>query len=212
MHDPVMIIRLANSLKDLMGVCKHSSEMNHNEESFVLESRMATSLSFEEKEEVYGLFELNMRTYYEKTWGLKKEQKMNELFHPTSRLFCVYAAPTTDDGKEEEMSKKGQLVAYTIFRFEWDDEEEPEYPVLYCYELQIQSAYQGRGFGRKLMDILKVTADKLKMHKVMLTCFTCNETAMTFYKRIGYRVDENSPSKWGSVTTDYEIMSISCNS
>ena len=90
---------------------------------------------------------------------LKKEDKMNELFHPAARLFCVHAAPST--GEEEDVKKsKGPIVAFTLFRFEWDDEEEPEYPVLYCYELQIRSTFQGRGLGRKLMDVLKVTATK----------------------------------------------------
>ena len=60
-------------------------------------------------------------------------------------------------------SPRAPIVAFALFRFEWDDEEEPEYPVLYCYELQIRSTFQGRGLGRNLMDVLKVTAAKLKM-------------------------------------------------
>ncbi len=207
MNDPVMIIRLANSLTDLMGVCEHDSVISTNakEERFSLESRKANSLSFEEKEEVYALFEENMKSFYMQTWGLKKEDKMNELFHPAARLFCVHAAPST--GEEEDVKKsKGPIVAFTLFRFEWDDEEEPEYPVLYCYELQIRSTFQGRGLGRKLMDVLKVTATKLKLQKVLLTCFTCNEAAMAFYKSIGFDIDEYSPSKSG-FPQDYEILS-----
>ena len=47
------------------------------------------------------------------------------------------------------------------------------------------------------MDVLKVTAAKLKMEKVQLTCFLCNEAAMGFYKSIGFEIDEYSPSKSG---------------
>ncbi len=208
MHDPVMIIRLANSLTDLMSVCKHDSSIIIKQESFVMSSRMAASLSFEEKEEVYALFEENMKSFYEKTWGLKKEEKMNELFHPAARLFCVHAAPHDGDGEGEAETPRGPIVAFALFRFEWDDEEEPEYPVLYCYELQIRSTFQGRGLGRKLMDVLKVTATKLKMEKVQLTCFTCNEAAMAFYKSIGFEIDEYSPSKAG-FPQEYEILSLS---
>ena len=140
MHDPVMIMRLANSFKDLMSICKHDTIINIKQEAFVLSSRIASSLSFEEKEEVYTLFEENMKSYYEQTWGLKKEEKMNELFHPASRLFCVHAAQPNGEGAGE--SPRAPIVAFALFRFEWDDEEEPEYPVLYCYELQIRSTFQ----------------------------------------------------------------------
>ena len=29
------------------------------------------------------------------------------------------------------------IVAYTHFQTVWDDEDEPHYPVLYCFELQV---------------------------------------------------------------------------
>ena len=72
MHDPVMIMRLANSFTDLLSICKHDTIINIKQEAFVLSSRIASSLSFEEKEEVCTLFEENMKSYYEQTWGLKK--------------------------------------------------------------------------------------------------------------------------------------------
>ena len=30
-----------------------------------------------------------------------------------------------------------KVAAFTMFRFEWDDEDEPEYPVLFLYEFQV---------------------------------------------------------------------------
>ena len=100
-----------------------------------------------------------MSQYYPKTWGLKKDEKMNEMFHWSSRLFCLYKPSDATNGKFEiqygrkrrykqnnERAGAGSLAAFTIFRFEWDDDEEPEYPVLYCYELQAHSAFQGRAW------------------------------------------------------------------
>ena len=205
-NDPVLVLRMANSITNLMGVCKFDEEFvassggaGPGEERFEVRGRMASDLSCEEKEEVYRIFEENMSYYYSKTWGLKKDEKMNELFHPTSRLFCLYT-------KSPESPNSGSLAAFTIFRFEWDDDEEPEYPVLYCYELQIQSSFQGKGLGKKLMEILAATAKKFKLEKVMLTCFNINEAAMSFYKAVGYVLDNNSPTKCG-FPSDYEILS-----
>jgi GNAT superfamily N-acetyltransferase len=220
--DPVMVMRLANSIKNLMGVCKLDEEYTSEKtgDKFELESKMTGELSYEEKEEIYKLFEVNMREYYEKTWGLKREEKMNELFHPMSRIFCMYSkddttSETTADSDagaaaassgNAKVGSRRTLAAYTIFRFEWDDEEEPEYPVLYCYELQTQPTYQGRGLGKRLMEVLSNTCSKLKLNKVMLTCFNINESALAFYKAIGFKVDDNSPSKCG-FPSDYEILS-----
>lgn len=217
MHDPVLILRLANSFEDLVGVAKLAEEYETSKdgtERFQLKSMMASKLTYAEKEEIYSIFEKNMAEYYHKTWGLKKDEKMNELFHPTSRVFALYRKTEEiegDDGQgvasgAESGASAGSLAAYTIFRFEWDDEEEPEYPVLYCYELQIQPSFQGRGLGKKLMEVLNETAKKLKMIKVMLTCFNINETAMNFYKAIGFDLDHNSPTKCG-FPADYEILS-----
>ncbi len=41
----------------------------------------------------------------------------------------------------------------------------------------------------------------------MLTCFKSNIDALGFYKKIGFDIDETSPSKFGDSTVDYEIMS-----
>lgn len=41
----------------------------------------------------------------------------------------------------------------------------------------------------------------------MLTCFKENTAAMTFYQKLGFDIDENSPSV-GGIDVDYEILSI----
>lgn len=36
----------------------------------------------------------------------------------------------------------GEVAAFVHFQFVWDDEDEPEFPVLYCFELHVSIAYQ----------------------------------------------------------------------
>jgi ribosomal protein S18 acetylase RimI-like enzyme len=88
-----------------------------------------------------------------------------------------------------------------------DDEDEPEYPVLYCYELQISHSYQGKGIGKHIMELLNQFQKSCQMKKVMLTCFKINSSAMNFYLKNGFYIDEYSPSKFGDIHCHYEILS-----
>ena len=94
-----------------------------------------------------------------------------------------------------------------MFRFEWDDEEEPEHPVLFCHEFQVEPRYWRKGLGRRLMQLLTETARSLRMWKTMLTVFKRNLPAMHFYLSIGFNVDANSPSSCGFNSECYEILS-----
>ena len=44
------------------------------------------------------------------------------------------------------------------------------------------------------MKLLERVAKEFEMDWVMLTVFKQNQAAMSFYKRIGYKVDETSPN------------------
>jgi GNAT superfamily N-acetyltransferase len=94
-----------------------------------------------------------------------------------------------------------------MFRFEWDDEEEPEHPVLFCHEFQVEPRYWRKGLGRRLMQLVTETARSLRMWKTMLTVFKRNLPAMHFYLSIGFNVDANSPSSCGYNSECYEILS-----
>jgi len=261
-NDPEMIIRLANSLKDLPSVCKldpilscpvgarqqESPEYEHEKGSseaaqaegparppqqvrqFDVRGCGTNDLSGVEREELFSMFEVSMKEQYLKNWGWSPTEKRNELFHPMSRFLCLYEREEEEGGEansdtavEKEAAETAaagdapatvfktastapsrKCVAYTMFRFEWDDEEEPEYPVCYCYELQVSPSVQGCGIGTHLMKCLVKMADKLHLWKVLLTCFVSNEGAMKFYKsaEVGFGTDVNSPHK-----ADYEILS-----
>ena len=48
--------------------------------------------------------------------------------------FLVMKVPDTSGGQE--------VVAFSHFQFVWDDEDEPEHPVLYCFELHVSEQHQ----------------------------------------------------------------------
>lgn len=84
--------------------------------------------------------------------------------------------------------------------------------VLYCYEIHIQPSLQGRGVGRQLMNLYEETARRIGLEKTMLTVFRANESALAFYERLGYEIDEYSPGprrlRNGTVKEpDYLILS-----
>ncbi len=106
-----------------------------------------------------------------------------------------------------DANNSDEIVAFVMFRFEWDDEEEPEHLVLFCYELQVSSTCHKRGLGKNMMKMLQTIAEKCRFWKTMLTCFKINDDAMRFYRRIGFDVDVNSPSRCGHADEPYEILS-----
>jgi len=230
MADPVMQIRFANSIKDISAVCKLNTllcstkkqalDADSNPDTFDVRYVTTNELDMADRERIFAIFEANMKDHYMATWGWNPVEKRNEIFHPMSRFLLVH--PHEDqpgvqavDGAAESVcgvfpapavQRRIPILGYTVFRFEWDDEEEPEYPVLYCYELQVSTAVQGHGIGRQLMSLLVQIADKLKLWKVLLTCFTVNIAALKFYRDIGFDSDVNSPIAQG-FAADYEILS-----
>ena len=216
-----MVIRLGNSIKDLMGVCKLSPTLVGDSRSFDIRACVVANLTPLEKEEMFNLFEINMKQQYLQNWGWNPLEKRNEMFHPMNRFLCVYESTEEmkGEGGEDGVVDKTifelkqipyserKLVAYTMFRFDWDDEEEPEHPVLYCYELQVCSTFQGDRIGRILMEQLINISEKLKLWKVLLTCFVSNSGALKFYRSIGFDSDVNSPIAQGMTNCDYEILS-----
>lgn len=101
-----------------------------------------SSLPFQQQEEVYSIAETNMKDIYNNFgWGWQPVEKRNEFFHPLSRVYILVDQSSS------------QIIGFGIFRFEYDDEEEPEFIVLYIYELQIREPFQRMGYGAKVGDL-----------------------------------------------------------
>jgi len=202
-----------------------------------LEYLPSVDLSDFQLQQCMELFETNMGLYYKQSsWGLDLTEKADELRHKKARFLLVFAdntAAADDNGEHDgrtadsdgisdlvEGSQKEntngvernddgkKLAAFVHFRFCFDDEDDPEYAVLYTYEIQVNERYQRLGLGRQLASLLEDIARGAELQKCMLTCFKTNRTAMKFYtERLGYEIDESSPSRHGDRTAEYEILS-----
>jgi len=126
-----------------------------------------SQLSSNEKEEIFNLLQVNMKDLYEQTWGWNKDEKWKDVFHPESRLIVVSVSPISSEefGTTEPSVKT--ISAFVAFRFTWDDEDEPEYPVVYVYELQIAATHHRLGIGQKLMRHCGDIARHWKMQKLV---------------------------------------------
>lgn len=150
------------------------------------------------------LFERNMGNYYKKSsWGLNLKEKKKELRHPDARFLIL----AQEDGENLHESSDN-VMAFSHFRFEVNDDNYPTEEVMYVYELQVNQLIRGRGVGKKFMTIMELLAMKSKMRKVVLTVFKNNTQAMHFYRiRMKYGIDDFSPSNYVNDDADYEILS-----
>lgn len=73
----------------------------------------------------------------------------------------------------------------------------------FSYELQIEDGYKNKGLGEHFMKTLEKLAKIWRMDRVVLTLLVNNEGAVRFYKRLGYTLDDTSPTE----ETGYDILS-----
>jgi N-alpha-acetyltransferase 40 len=116
----------------------------------------------------------NMRTYYDNAgdaeWKWDDEKKNSELRN-SKNIFVLLTDPS------------GALIGFCVFRFLVDN----TVPVVYVWELQLEAAAQGKGWGRVLMTAVEsFMKEKTGVRKVMLTVLVGNTAAVAFYRKLGY--------------------------
>ena len=62
----------------------------------------------------------------------------------------------------------GKVIAFLMFQFTWDDEDEPEYPVVYVYELQVNADYRRHKIGKTLMRVCRDIGQHWRMEKLVI--------------------------------------------
>lgn len=146
----------------------------------------AEHLSDGDKAWVFRLCKSNMQALYEGAPGMgwSDNSKKRQLSESDTSFLMVTG--TVEDGGAD-----AKPLAFCHFRFEVDGSR----PVLYCWEVQVDTTIaKRRGLGRFLMTILELLARRHGMEQIMLTVINANTDATSLYDRLGYVMDDSSPS------------------
>jgi len=118
----------------------------------------------------------------EMKWSSAKKQK--EMVLPDLRYIILMDQSTTQIGTNEPVA-----AGFISFMITYEDGHE----VVYIYEIHFAPPWQGKGLGKKLMNIVETIGRNAGVEKSMLTVFKANDRAVTWYLRQGYSEDEFSP-------------------
>ncbi|WIA28960.1 hypothetical protein OEZ86_011497 [Tetradesmus obliquus] len=187
-------LKAVNQEQDILQHFPAFLSYNKNDVAATISFSHGSNLTQQQKDALWSLFETNMKDIYtadQQKWnpGAKKR----ELFHEDARYLLASDA-------------EGQLLGYTHFRFELEDnllsDDELQLhrlgrhsSVVYCYELQLAPAMHRKGLGRRLMQMLELLALKFSMDMVLLTVQRSNSAAQAFYERLGYRQHPTCPAR-----------------
>ncbi|GMF21949.1 unnamed protein product [Phytophthora lilii] len=197
---PHPVLAAANGVADVMTDFQAFSHYTRNGANVCIRGARSRDLSAATRESVVALFESNMKALYQASdWGYDPAAKRTELFEDEARYLLVY-----DESEASSPDATSALVGFAHFRFVEDDGA----LVLYLYEVQLAPSAQRHGLGKFLMQLLLLVARKHGMELMVLTVFKSNTGAMRFYReRLGFEIDETSPSACGDNSQDYEILS-----
>ena len=177
-YDETEVLAAAKSCLNHLEECEFNREWN----GYLLKCKSVSNLTESDKGSIYKIFEDNMKKLYEANWGWKEIEKKRELFNPDSRFICVYKALKSEDSDISDTSglkvnpMDCDLIAFVMFRFEWDDEDEPEHPVLFCYEIQVNSAHHKQQIGRHVSILSSVSTIYLISCHLQLDCSSVQQS------------------------------------
>lgn len=105
---------------------------------------------------------------YGSEWPVEEKIKRREMVAGEARYIFAYEAfnanacesSTTSEverGFTNCLADRGPLVGFVHYRFVIEE----ELPVLYVYELQLESRVHGKGLGKFLMQLIELIAQKV---------------------------------------------------
>ncbi|XP_038680070.1 N-alpha-acetyltransferase 40 isoform X2 [Tripterygium wilfordii] len=211
------LIKAASSDGYPLAAFPASRHYNGNGLSVCLESGSGDKLSSPVKQYIQNLLKANMEGQYGSEWPAEEKVKRREMVAPEARYIFIYEAlsassieTSTTFESERRLTDcvgcKRPLVGFVHYRFTLEE----EVPVLYLYEIQLESRIQGKGLGEFLMQLIELIACKKRMGAVVLTVQKANLLAMNFYiSKLRYVISSISPSRVNTLTGDemtYEIL------
>ncbi|CAM6113677.1 unnamed protein product [Calypogeia fissa] len=191
--------------------------------SLLLEYGHGEKLSPSLKSYIQRLCKVNMEVPFGEEWPQEEKNKRRDMVSPEARyIFLRQSSGAQNDSKDETPAPQSQsgvgkaqglwdgegdpVVAFVQFRFVIDH----DVPVLYVYEIQLESCVQRKGLGKFLMQFIELIARKNHMKGILLTVQKKNTGAMAFYNsKLRYIIAAVSPSRWDSLAgadASYEIL------
>ena len=126
-----------------------------------------------------GLVEGTSKADYEASEiGWSRVKKREEMLLPDLKYLIL-----------ADVSDSDNVIGFMSFMVTYEDGLE----VLYVYEIHFTLGHQGRGHGKEFMAWAYDIGLKIGLEKIMLTVFRQNAHAESWYRRLGYAVDECSP-------------------
>ncbi|OJD19927.1 hypothetical protein AJ78_00121 [Emergomyces pasteurianus Ep9510] len=172
--------------------------------TYSIEIHSSSSIPKTDLESCFLLVKLTSSEMYKhSTTGWSPAKKKNEMKLLDMRYLLLVRSTSpniADDTKSEPQNTpdkkklrhepgRRELGGFLSFMVTYEDEIE----VLYCYEIHLAPELQHRGLGKILLGYYEEIGRNIGLHKVMLTVFKANESAIRFYERLGYKEDEFSP-------------------
>jgi hypothetical protein len=113
---------------------------------------------------------------YGSEWQEEEKVKRREMVDPEARYIFVHEVVnsnaddmttvlTEEDTSTSRQEDSGPLVGFVHYRFVLEE----DVPVLYVYELQLESCVQGKGLGMFLMELIELIAQKVLKYFSQLT-------------------------------------------
>lgn len=164
------------------------------------------ALSAQLEDWVFNLTKRNVAEYYDACpgWGWNDKKKRRELRDTDARYIVATALTKTAAPLEGQGSLRSLPLAFVHLRFELNDND----PVMYIYEIQVESAAQGCGLGRFMMQLAELAARRAGLTAIMLTVFKANGAANALYSKLGYTLHPDSPGIHDPLGQHgYEILS-----
>ncbi|KAJ3695945.1 hypothetical protein LUZ60_001322 [Juncus effusus] len=199
------MIKKAASVKDHLASFPPFCHYQRNGVSVYLESGNGDQLSSSAKKFIQNLLKLNMEGPYGEEWPTEEKVKRREMVNSEARYIFIKQKSGERSAIDEQMNGSDRLVGFVHYRFVVEE----DLPVVYVYELQLESSVKGKGLGKFLMQLVELIARKNEMRAVMLTVQKVNLVAMNFYtNKLRYVMSSISPTRVNiqiGAETNYEI-------
>ncbi|KAJ4851491.1 hypothetical protein Tsubulata_026241 [Turnera subulata] len=171
------LIKRASAETDHLASFPPFRHFDRNGLSVYLESGSGDKLSSSLKQYIQNLLKVNMEKQFGPDWPMEEKVKRRDMVAPEARYIFVHEDPGPSANGILTQTDKGSLVGFVHYRFTLEE----EIPVLYLYEIQLESRVQGLGLGKFLMQLMELIARKNHMGAVVLTVQKANAGAINFY-------------------------------